>query len=208
MPGYTGIVNDGAAAILEHDRNFVTHRIENAPNVDVEDAAIFGFGCLIERAFPFNAGIVKRDVEPTEFVDRKIDHRFHVCLLRDVSADKRCRAAVLFDFCDDARTFFFTSPSEDDLGAGASKCDSGGFTYAGSSSSHECNFALNSFSVCLHYVVLFYSQVDYAAERCSVDETRRSSSAKRDSYDSHVGQSPLGSTHSGCCRRKASCICC
>src|SRR5216110_891363 len=98
MPGYTGIVNDGAAAILEHDRNFVTHRIENAPNVDVEDAAIFGFGCLIERAFPFNAGIVKRDVEPTEFVDSDIDHRFDVGIFRDVTSNKRGVAAELLNF--------------------------------------------------------------------------------------------------------------
>ena len=31
---------------------------------------------------------------------------------------------------------------------------------------------------------------------------------QRDSYDSQVGQSPLGWTHSGCCSRKASWISC
>src|SRR4029077_1819824 len=34
-----------------------------------------------------------------------------------------------------------------------------------------------------------------------------SNSASRDSYDSQVGQSPLGWTHSGCSARNASCIC-
>src|SRR5207248_4278423 len=33
VPRYAGIVDDGAAPVLEHCSNFVTHRIENAPNV-------------------------------------------------------------------------------------------------------------------------------------------------------------------------------
>src|SRR5436190_6882344 len=61
VPRHAGIVDDGAAPVLEHGRNFVTHRIENAPHVDVKNAPIFGFGSLIERAFPFNSGVVKRD---------------------------------------------------------------------------------------------------------------------------------------------------
>src|SRR5207248_7501511 len=68
VPGHAGIVDDGAASTLEHDRDFVTHRIENTPNVDVENAPILRFCSLIERAFPFNAGIVKRNVETSEFI--------------------------------------------------------------------------------------------------------------------------------------------
>jgi len=34
----------------------------------------------------------------------------------------------------------------------------------------------------------------------------RSSSAKRNSYESHVGESPFGCTHSGCCARRATWI--
>src|SRR5204863_2915184 len=101
VPGHAGIVDDGAASTLEHDRNFVTHRIENAPNIDVENAPILSFGSLIERAFPFNAGIVKRDVETTEFIDREIDHRFHLTIFRDVRADKRRIAAEFFNFGND-----------------------------------------------------------------------------------------------------------
>src|SRR6266545_3114330 len=54
VPRHAGIVDDGAAAILQHYWDFVTHRIENAPNVDIENAAVFSFGSLIERALPFH----------------------------------------------------------------------------------------------------------------------------------------------------------
>src|SRR5207247_2831814 len=88
VPGHAGIVDDGAASVLEHDRNFVTHRIENAPNIDVKNAPILSFGSLIERAFPFNAGIVKCNVETAEFIDREIDHRFHISIFGNVCSDK------------------------------------------------------------------------------------------------------------------------
>src|SRR5438445_2896088 len=57
VPRHAGVVDDGAASVLEHGGNFVTHRIENAPNVDIENASILSFGSLIQRAFPFNARI-------------------------------------------------------------------------------------------------------------------------------------------------------
>jgi len=118
----------------------MTHGIQDAPDIDVEDAAIFGFGCLIEWACPFDAGVVKRDVEAAVFADGKIDHGFHVGIFGDVRTNE-CRIAAEFsNFIDDLRTFFFTPPSEDDLGAGASKCDRRSFADAGSSSGHECNF--------------------------------------------------------------------
>src|SRR5439155_4547924 len=118
VPGHAGIVDDGAASVLEHGGNFVTHRIQNAPDVDVENAPILSFGSLIERAFPFNAGIVKRGVETAEFVDREIDHRFDVGIFRDVRADELCVAAEFFDFGNDLRAFFFAAASENDLRAG------------------------------------------------------------------------------------------
>src|SRR5205823_14102560 len=43
VPGHAGIVDDGAASTLEHDPDFVTHRIKNTPNVDVENAPILSF---------------------------------------------------------------------------------------------------------------------------------------------------------------------
>src|SRR5437660_8569419 len=107
MTGYARGVDNSAAPALEHRWNFVAHRIENAPHVDVEDASIFRFSCLIKRALPFNTGVVKRDVEPAEFVDSKVHHRFHVRLFGDISAYERCLAPQFLDFGDNWCTFLF-----------------------------------------------------------------------------------------------------
>src|SRR5436305_2837615 len=140
VPGHAGIVDDGAASVLEHGRNFVTHRIENTPNVDVENAPILSFGSLIERAFPFNAGIVKCDVETAEFIDSEIDHRFDVGIFRDVRADERRIAAQFFNFANDLRAFLFAASSQSDLRPGSRECDRRGLADTGSSSGYECNF--------------------------------------------------------------------
>src|SRR4029077_7705145 len=118
----------------------VTHRIENAPNVDVEDATVFRLGGLIQWAYPLNAGVVKSDVEASEFVDRKIDHPLHVRIFRHIGADERRLTAEFFNFSDDLRAFFFTSAGEDNLGASTSKFGSGLLADAGSPSGHECDF--------------------------------------------------------------------
>ena len=80
MSGDAGSVDDCATAVLEHDGDFVPHRIEHSPHVNIENPSIFGFGRMIERAFPLNACIVKRHVKPAEFVDCEIDHLFDVCI--------------------------------------------------------------------------------------------------------------------------------
>src|SRR5437773_5447568 len=66
VTSHAGIIDDRAAAGFEHRRDFVAHRIQDAPNIDVEDAAIFGFRGLAYGPFPFNSGVVKRDVETAE----------------------------------------------------------------------------------------------------------------------------------------------
>src|SRR5207247_11144275 len=47
VPRHAGSVYGVAASTLEHDRDFVTHRIHNSPNVDVENAPILRFCSLI-----------------------------------------------------------------------------------------------------------------------------------------------------------------
>jgi hypothetical protein len=141
MPSHAGIVDDGAATIFQHHRDFVAHRIENAPNVDVENAAVFSFSGLIQRAFPFNAGIVKRNVETAELIDREIDHPFHVRVFRDIGAKERRVTADFFNFGNDVRAFFLAAPSQNDLRTGASELDSGRLADAGCSTGHECDFA-------------------------------------------------------------------
>src|SRR5438270_6706813 len=107
MTGYARGVDNSAAPALEHRWNFVAHRIENAPHVDVEDASIFRFSCLIKRALPFNTGVVKRDVEPAEFVDHKLHHRFYICLFGNISAYECSLAAQFFNFGDNLGALLF-----------------------------------------------------------------------------------------------------
>ena len=104
------------------------------------NAAVFGLGGLIQWAYPLNTGIVKSDVEPAEFVDRKIDHCFNVGIFCDVRANERGGTSELLDFCDYIRAFFFTSAGKDHLGASTGKFDGGCLTDAGGPSGHECDF--------------------------------------------------------------------
>src|SRR6266513_1999160 len=119
----------------------MTHRIQDAPDVDVENTAILSFGGLVQPALPLHAGVVKRDVEPAEFVDRKIDHRFHVRIFRHVGADERRLTAEFLNFSDDLRSFFFAATGQHDLCASSSEFDRGGSTNTGCSSGYERNFA-------------------------------------------------------------------
>ncbi len=140
VPRNAGSIDDSAAAIFEHDWNFVTHRIENAPNIDVENAAIFAFCRLLERTFPFDTRVVKRDVETAEFIDREINHRFHICIFRHVRADERRVAAKFLDFGDNLRAFFFAATAENNFCTRLSERDRGRFADAGSSAGHQCDF--------------------------------------------------------------------
>jgi hypothetical protein len=119
----------------------MTHRIENAPDVDVEDAAVFRFGGLIQRPHPLHAGVVKGNVEPPEFFDRKIDHPFHIRIFPHVGADEGRLTAEFLNFSDDLRAFFFAAAGQNDLCTSASEFDRSGFTNTGCSSGYERNFA-------------------------------------------------------------------
>src|SRR5437667_11423354 len=119
----------------------MTHRIQDAPDVDVENTAILSFGGLIQRAFPLHAGVVKRDVESAEFVDRKIDYRFHISIFRHVGADERRVTAEFLNFSDDLRPFFFAATGQNDLCTCASELDRSDFANTGCSSGYERNFA-------------------------------------------------------------------
>ena len=141
VTGNAGGIDDRAAAGLEHNGDLVTHGIQDAPDVDIEDAAVFGFGGLIQRPHPLHAGVVKSHVEPAEFFDRKIDHPLHVGIFGDVGADE-CRGTIeFFNFSDDLCAFFFAPAGENDLRASTSEFDRGGLADTGCSSGYERNFA-------------------------------------------------------------------
>src|ERR1051326_3445309 len=109
VPGYAGRVNDGTAAILQHKRNFVAHRIKNPPDVGVENAPVLRFSCLFERTLPFDPGVVKSDVESAEFVDRKINHRLYLPIFCDASSNESGIDSYFFDVPHDLATRFFTA---------------------------------------------------------------------------------------------------
>src|SRR5439155_6652271 len=130
------------------------HRIQNAPNVDVEDAAVFGLGDLIQWAYPLNAGVVKSDVEAAISGDGEVDHCFNVGIFCDVRASERGGTAELLDFCDDVRAFFFTSAGEDDLGASTGKFDGSRLTDTGGPSGHQCDFVWEFFLCSYNFLSL------------------------------------------------------
>jgi hypothetical protein len=119
----------------------VTHGIQDAPDVDVEDAAVFGFGGLIQRAFPFNASTVKGNVETAKLADREIDHRFDISIFRDIRTDERRIAAEFLNFIDNLRTFFLAAAGQNDLCTSAREFGRRSLADTGSSSGYERNFA-------------------------------------------------------------------
>ena len=60
MSGDAGNVNNGAAASPKHCRDFMLHRTEKAPNINIKGLSILFFGDLIQRTRDFNTGIVVR----------------------------------------------------------------------------------------------------------------------------------------------------
>ena len=81
------------------------------------------------------------DVEPAEFVDRKIDHTFPVRIFRHVGADERRLTAEFLNFSNELFAFFFTATSQNDLSTSTGEFDRGGFADTGCSSGYERNFA-------------------------------------------------------------------
>src|SRR4029077_17134874 len=63
MSGDARRVNNGASPGLGHRADFMLHRIQDAPHVDVESPAILFFGHLIQRSHGFDTGIVEGHIE-------------------------------------------------------------------------------------------------------------------------------------------------
>jgi len=106
---------------LEHGGNFMLHRIQNAPNVDIEGPAILFFGDLIEWSRDFDAGVVKRDIEAAMSGQDEVDSLHYVGVLGDVCANKRRRASGLGHLRGDVCTFLFATAGDDDFRAASAK---------------------------------------------------------------------------------------
>jgi hypothetical protein len=131
MPGDTRCINNCAAAGLEHCGDFMLHRIQDAPNVDVEGPPILFFGDFIKWPCDFDAGIVERYIETTVGRQDEINHPADVGILGDVCADEGCRAAGLDDFRSDIRAFPFATTGDDDFRACVCKGQRRSFPDAG-----------------------------------------------------------------------------
>jgi hypothetical protein len=86
------------------------HRVQDAPNVDVEGPAILFFADFIERTRAFHAGIVEGDIETAMGGYDEVDGLHDVGILGDVCADKGCRASGLGDLRGDVRPSFSRRP--------------------------------------------------------------------------------------------------
>ena len=82
-------VDDVARPLLPHDRQHGAHHVHHAIEVRRELAFEFGDGHLFEIAEQAVAGVVDRDVDPAEPLDRFLDGRFRLCLVGNVQLDKR-----------------------------------------------------------------------------------------------------------------------
>src|SRR5215831_16458384 len=91
--GDGGDVDDGAAALLLHDRDDVLHGEERALEVNGEDAVPFGLSHLHHIAHLGNADIVVEHVDTAVSLHAGGDHGFHVGGAGDIGG-KRCRLAA------------------------------------------------------------------------------------------------------------------
>jgi hypothetical protein len=96
--GTGGGVHDGAAAVPQHQRDLVLHAEEYAPDVDGEDPVallLADVGRRLGRLF--DAGVVERDVDAPEPVDRLRQSRVDIGALGDIAAYGDDPPAVCLD---------------------------------------------------------------------------------------------------------------
>ena len=83
-----GAVDDGAASLLAHRSELVLHAGPDAAQVD-RVHAVEGFGRFVGRIGrrSLDAGVVEREVEPAESVDRALDQGGDLLLVGHVADD-------------------------------------------------------------------------------------------------------------------------
>ena len=110
MSGDARCVNNGAAPSFEHRGDFILHRIQDTPNVDIESPAILFFGDLIERPPDLDTGIVEGDIEAAVGGQDEVDRLLDVGVLGDIRANKCCDSAGLVNLRGDLRASFSRRP--------------------------------------------------------------------------------------------------
>src|SRR5260370_11386616 len=90
-------VDDGATACLEHGGNLMLHRIEDAPDIDVEDLSVLFLGDFIQRGSSFDTGVVKGDIETTVGCHDKINSCPDIGILAEIGFEEGRGATTLLD---------------------------------------------------------------------------------------------------------------
>src|SRR5260370_41291724 len=90
-------VDDGATACLDHGGNLVLHRIENAPDIDVEDLSVLFLGDLIQRGSSFDTGVVKGDIETTVGCQDEANSCPDIGIRGEIGFEKGRSTAALLD---------------------------------------------------------------------------------------------------------------
>src|SRR5262249_42032600 len=107
---------------------------------------------------PFNASIIKCDVELTERIDGEAKHVLNICFVRNVGAHKGCVTAGFLDLPNDFCSFFLSASGQHNLCATPGKLHRRGFADAGGSSGHQRYFTFKCVVVGVHsvsFIVLF-----------------------------------------------------
>src|ERR1700758_3644284 len=96
-----GDVDDGPAALSLHDARLVLYAQEHAEDVGVERRGIAFRSLLRDRAgFTFGAGIVHRDIETSEALDRAVDETTDIVFLAHIGLDEFGFGAERAEFTD------------------------------------------------------------------------------------------------------------
>src|SRR3989454_5645513 len=131
-----GIVDDCAAAGLQHRWNLVLQRQPHALDVNVHDLIVGLFGLIGQRSQRLlDPGVVERTIEPAEGRQRPFDRRLDVALLRDVGSDEDRLAAGRLDPSDDFLALSLTASADDYLRALLGEFDS----HTGAARSPRCD---------------------------------------------------------------------
>jgi hypothetical protein len=85
----------------------VLDRIEDAPDVNVENFSVLFLGDLLQRGTSFDTGIVKGDIETTVGCQDEINSCPDIGILGEISFEEGRGTTTLLDLGDDFGSFFF-----------------------------------------------------------------------------------------------------
>ena len=138
-----GDVDDRAAAVRQHGRDFVLHAQPHALEVHAHDFVPLCFGDVRHRRVsrPHDARVVDRAVQAAELLHRRLDHALDIRGAADISLDEVRLAARSDDSLHDLGALFGAPRGDDDLGALCSEFQRGGFAQARTSTGHQRDLA-------------------------------------------------------------------